>query len=399
MKRREFTGRVAQLAAALALMPRIAAIAETVPRASIGLDELPAKLPANIRALIANVLEASYSSVNTDWDGSIRIEGLLRFARRGFIAGSTYADGWLAYHLEQDAKMTDEEYYKQYEGPPVRILRERPLTLVLYSANLGVSFPAHELYRLTKNQNARDVCMEVADAILQYASRDKFGMLAHDDDHFTQFAIPDTTYWATRASAIGAVLSEDKNVAAIYLKQAIFQLEQGIRYFFDPKIGLVRTGLFDSRPGSTYWCRSQGWLLWSIGGLLRYLPPDHPGYTHAASTMKQIANGVARYQGQHGGLHVLVNDPSTPEEVTGTAMVVASLKEGMRRGWIPPDYEDLCRRGWNFILDSVGAQGTVRNVYTGWALTAEDHKVNLMDEKFRGFVPGIVMLAADEMTS
>jgi len=51
-----------------------------------------------------------------------------------------------------------------------------------------------------------------------------------------------------------------------------------------------------------------------------------------------------------------------------------------------------------FYKKSVDEQGRVNNAYTGWAVTAEEGKTDLIDKKLRGFVPEILMLAADEMT-
>lgn len=344
------------------------------------------------------MLKAEFQTVNTDWDGTIQIEGLLRFAHRGYREGLEYAQKWFAYHVEHDAKLTDEEYYQQYDGPRARIRRDGALAFVIYSANLGVAFPVHELYRQTHDATARRVCFDVADAILHYAARDRFGMLGHDDYNFTAFSIPDTAYWATRANAIAAALSPDKAVADVYWKQAIYQLNQGIRYFLDRDKGLVHTDLFKGEPSKTYWCRSQGWLAWAISGLLRYLPHTHPQFKIATGALAVIADGATKYQSKNGGLHVLVDDPTTPEEVTGIAMVVASVKEAMRNGWLPPHYHALCDKGWAFIQKSVAADDKVRNAYTGWAVTAEEKKTDLMDQNFRGFVPGILLLAADEMT-
>ena len=399
MERRDFTGLLFSLTAATVLVPVIANAREEkeFEEGVAGEAGLPKDLPANIRQLIKNVQLQEYKTVNTDWDGTIQIEGLLRFARRGYKDGLDYSTKWFNYHLENDGKLNDEEYYKQYEGPRARILREGPLTFVMYSANLGVSFPVHELYKLNKSATARQVCIDVADAILHYAGRDRFGMLAHDDFNYQAFAIPDTAYWATRANAIAASLSKG-DVANVYWKQAVYQLDQGIKYFFDQEKGLVRTGLFKGEPGTTYWCRSQGWLIWAISGLLRYLPQSHPYFKKAAATMQAIADGAAKYQAKNGGLHVLVNDASSPEEVTGMAMVIASVKEGMRKGWIPNNYNELCNKGWDYIKRSVDETGKLHNVYTGWAVPAEEKKVNDMDRNFRGFAVGIIIVAADEMT-
>jgi rhamnogalacturonyl hydrolase YesR len=80
------------------------------------------------------------------------------------------------------------------------------------------------------------------------------------------------------------------------------------------------------------------------------------------------------------------------------AMVVAAVKEGMRKGWIPADYNDFCNKGWDYIQKSVDAEGKLHNVYTGWAVPAEEKKVKDMDRNFRGFAVGIIIVAADEMT-
>jgi rhamnogalacturonyl hydrolase YesR len=348
--------------------------------------------------LIEDILDTGFEKINTDWDGSIRIESLLRFARRGNVRAGKFAVDWLAYHIEHDSKLSDEQYYNQYDGPHTRIVREDPLTFSLYSANLGVAFPAYAIYRQFGNQQARKVAIEVANTILEIASRDRFGMLSDDNDHYhsRSYAIPDTTYWATRSCAIAAELTSG-GAAELYLQQAVFQLQQGVRSFFDPQRGLVHTGLFDGVPGSTYWCRSQGWLLWAISGLLRHLPQDHPQFSFFVATMDRIIDGVTRNQTSNGALHVLVDDPSTPEEVTGIAMVIACASEAMQRGWVSPRHQDMCRKGWDFINASVSEDGRVSNAYTGWAATAEEHQMSLMDQKFRGFVPGIILAAADEM--
>ncbi|MEO7767831.1 MAG: glycoside hydrolase family 88 protein [Ferruginibacter sp.] len=400
MERRNFAGLLLSLATGPILSPLLTK-ADTgllLQTGSTPPDRgLPRQLPENIKQLIKNVQLQHFSAVNTDWDGTIQIEGLLRFAKRGYKGGLDYANNWFNFHVQNDSKLTDEEYYKQYDGPRARILRNGPLTFVIYSANLGVSFPVHELYLLTKSKVAKQVCIDVADAILHYAGRDRFGMLAHDDINYMNFAIPDTAYWATRSNAIAATLSP-ADAAAIYWKQAIYQLDQGIKYFFDEDKGMVRTGLFKGEPATTYWCRSQGWLIWAVSGLLRYLPVSHSYYKKATSTMKSIADGAVKYQTKNGAFHVLVDDPSSPEEVTGMAMVIASVKEGMRKGWIPKKYDELCNRGWDYIQQSVDKDGRLRNVYTGWAVTAEEKKVDLMDKNFRGFAVGIIIVAADEMT-
>lgn len=399
MKRRDFMQVLMPVSLATIAVPALAK--NSIDTSAIAENAVLAKnsLPPNIQQMIRNVLSEDYKKVNSDWSGTIKMEGLLRLTKKGFSEGYNYVNDWFNYRMQHDKLLTDEEFNKQYDGNKARIMREGPLTFSIYSAMLGVAFPVHELYKINKDKQAKRVCMDVADAILHYASRDKFGMLAHDDANFEAYAIPDTAYWATRASSIAASLSKNQEVANIYWKQAIFQLSQGIKYFFDNELGIVRTGLFKSQPSQTYWCRSQGWLMWATTGLLRYLPTGHPRFKEFAEALKKMADGVNKFQSKNGALHVLVNDSSSPEEVTSISMVVAAIKEAMRNNWIPNDYNEFCERGWKFIQQSVDINGKVTNAYTGWAVPAENKQVDLMDKKVYGYVPGIIMVAADEMTN
>ncbi len=358
---------------------------------------LPDGVPANIKTMVTKTLALPLSKVNTDWFGSIQVEGMLRFAKRGYKRGYTFANEWFNYHLEQDGKLSDEEYYAQYQGNDARILRNGPMTFAIYSGILGLAFPVHELYLMNKNPTAKQVCFDVADAILHYAARDRFGMLAHDDYNFTRFAIPDTAYWGTRATAIAASLATG-DLSGVYWKQSIYQLEQGIKYFLDREKKIVRTGLFEGKPGKTYWCRSQGWLLWAIAGALRYLPQHHPKFKRFCRDMELIAEGIKKYQSKNGALHVLVDDPSSPEEVTGITMALSALKEGHRKGWINGNYDEMFAKAWDFILQSVDEEGNIHNAYTGWAVPAEKGNVDNMDRHQVGYARGIIMVAADEMT-
>src|SRR6187399_3243525 len=100
MQRREFTRALSLIAISPLLAPYLASARapETMP----GYQGLPPQLPDNIKKLIATVMAADYKKVNTDWFGSIQIEGLLRFAKRGHREGYDYALNWFNYHVEHD---------------------------------------------------------------------------------------------------------------------------------------------------------------------------------------------------------------------------------------------------------------------------------------------------------
>ncbi|MCY7350636.1 MAG: hypothetical protein LH606_08200 [Cytophagaceae bacterium] len=90
------------------------------------------------------------------------------------------------------------------------------------------------------------------------------------------------------------------------------------------------------------------------------------------------------------------DEPDGPEEVSGTAMVLGSVIEAVRRGWLPDSYRSFTDKAWAFVQICVDEQGKVHNAYTAWAVPAEAHKL-IMDHKDRPFVNGMVLSAVAEL--
>ncbi|MBK7711846.1 MAG: glycoside hydrolase family 88 protein [Bacteroidales bacterium] len=353
-------------------------------------------LTSNIKALINLTLKQPYDKLNTDWFGTIRAEAILRWAKKGYPEGTQYVEQWLSYHIDHDNKLSDEEYLKTYSGNKARIIRDGVLPFSLYAGTLGVSFPCFVLYQQTKNEDARNVCLTVADAILHYSARDRFGYIGHDDFSYFKWCIPDAGYFSVRGMADASALI-DKQTAEVFLKNAVFQAKTSISLFYDTEKNLTRTIYLEQKePGKTYWCRASGWMVYTLTALLRHLPKDHPDYKYFTTTFCQIADGLAARQGVNGGLHVWVDDPGSPEEVTSTAMTAGCIQEAMDEGWIPEDYNNYVQKAWQFISGSVSEDGRIKNAYTGWAIPAEQ-KLLQMDEAYLGFIPGMVLLAAAQI--
>jgi hypothetical protein len=176
-------------------------------------------IPANIKALITRTLEQPCESLNTDWFGTVQAEAILMWAKKGYPEGTQYVENWLNYHIELDNKLSDEEYLNTYSGNKARIIREGVLPFSLYAGTIGVSFPCFTLYQQTKNANARNVCITVADAILHYSARDRFGYMGHDDFNYFKWCIPDVGYFSVRVMADASALV-DEGASKVYLKNA-----------------------------------------------------------------------------------------------------------------------------------------------------------------------------------
>ena len=218
-----------------------------------------------------------------------------------------------------------------YSGQGSRTVDAGGIKITTYCGHFGLSFPCWELVRQFQDERARRVCLDVAGLILHQTARNRFGMVLHaDSDDFT---IPDTCYFVVTPLMIGYAL--DPSGGAAFRDQAVYQLRTFVDVFLDRQLGLAKTILGPDGTGVTYWTRATGWLLWSITGVLRYLPPAHPDFARFTEDLRGLAEGIARAQDPSGALHLFTNDPASPLETTGTAMVAMGLHEAVRKGWLP----------------------------------------------------------------
>jgi rhamnogalacturonyl hydrolase YesR len=355
----------------------------------------PDRVPPNIAALLDRALRVPPERLNTDWFGAGHLEGILRWSGRGHVPARQFAQRWLEFHLQNDPKLSDEAYRNTYEGPKGRVMRKGPLPHTTYAGNLSVAFPCHALYEQTRHEAARRVCLDVADTILHHTARDGDGMMAHDDGNFTKYRIPDVGYFAVRGMGIGAALA-DPVTAEVYQHHALVQARTFFDVFFDRERGLTKTGLFNDLPGTTYWCRASGWLALTLTSLLRHLPATHPDFGEFTRKLTFLADGLVRVQGLTGGLTVWTDELTSPEEVTGTAMCVGSLREAVRKGWLPEKpYVAFLNQGWGFVQRCVNDQGQITRAYTGWAVPAQKKQL-LIDHKDSAYVVGMLLVTADE---
>lgn len=359
------------------------------------------QLPLEFKAMIDHLLSKEAGFWGTDWDGTMAIESLLRWENKGVPEALGFAKNWLDFHIENDNKLTDEEFLNTYSGLHSRIIRGTYLPFTMYSGFFGLPFPCNEIYKKTGDERAKQICLDIADAILHISARDQRGLVLHDDgihmgDNANAFTIPDTMYFVTKALMIASVL--DDEIGKVYRDQALFQIKTGTSFYLDKEKDLARTVLYRNGVGRTFWCRASGWLSYALVGVLRFLPNNHPEFENIAHYLKRLADGVKKHQGLNGGLRVLINQPETPEETSGTAMCIASIKEAVNKGWIPNEYNEFLEHGWDFVKNHVSDAGKITGIYTGWAIPAEEGKI-LIDhlEKESGWVPSVILRAAKWM--
>ena len=348
-------------------------------------SRLPKGIPPGVATIMANTLQEPPGSLNTDWFGTCLVQGLLEWAPNGMPELVQFGKEWLGFHI-QDASVS------KYSGPKARVYKVGGVPVTTYAGHFGIAFPCWELFRQTGDSRARRVCLDMANVILHRTTRDRFGMVLSDDD--CDFGIPDVCYFTVTPLMIASRMESADAVA--YREQAVYQLRTFIDHFLIKQTGLAKTILRKDGLGKTYWTRATGWLLWSITGVLRHLPENDPAFPGFLADLQTLGTGIARHQDSTGALHVLVDDPGTPLETTGTAMCALGLHESVRKGWLPDSFRPTIDHAWTFVQGNIGLDGKIRRVYTGWAVTAEQGVME-MDTLDMGWISGFILSAAHEM--
>jgi unsaturated rhamnogalacturonyl hydrolase len=68
------------------------------------------------------------------------------------------------------------------------------------------------------------------------------------------------------------------------------------------------------------------------------------------------------HQSEEGAWRQVVDEPTAYKELTVTAMTVAAMARGVRRGWLDRDIVPAIDRGWRAVLVRVSSDGTLRDV-------------------------------------
>jgi rhamnogalacturonyl hydrolase YesR len=360
--------------------------ADAAPSVESIRSRLPKDTPGGVAAILAGALRSAPGSHNTDWFGTLLVKGLIEWSERGIPEAGEFATRWLDFHLASKG-------LSPYSGSRSRAVNAGGVTITTYCGHFGLAFPCWEMVRQRGDERARRICLDVARIILHETARNRFGMVNHADKD--DFAIPDTCYFVVTPLMI-AYAADPANGAA-YREQALYQLRTSTGIFLDRNNGLAKTILLKDGIGATYWTRATGWLLWSMTGVLRHLPPGDPDFEAIVRDLRLLADGISRAQDPSGALHLYVNEPASPLETTGTAMCAMGLHESIRRRWLPASFAPVSRKAWEYVKTKITPDGRITGAYTGWAVPAEQRVIE-MDKIPMGWIPGFILSAAAELS-
>ncbi|MBE5041100.1 glycoside hydrolase family 88/105 protein [Ructibacterium gallinarum] len=115
------------------------------------------------------------------------------------------------------------------------------------------------------------------------------------------------------------------------------------------------------------WGRGNGWALFSLSELLLHLEKTHPLYADLIDLFQEFSDGILTRQGTHGLWHQVINDASTYEETSCTAMIICAFSRGIRLGILDAQkYAKAVFRAWEGLtLYAIDTYGNVHGVCRG----------------------------------
>jgi unsaturated rhamnogalacturonyl hydrolase len=138
-------------------------------------------------------------------------------------------------------------------------------------------------------------------------------------------------------------------------------------HLYDAKSGLYFHGWDEKRQqdwankttgtSSNFWGRAVGWYAMACVDVLDFLPKDHPGRPFILGQIKQVSEGVVKWQDAESGLWWQVMDQGKREgnylEATASSMFAYALAKAMNHGYLPRDYQAATVKGYHGIVNKL----------------------------------------------
>lgn len=152
-----------------------------------------------------------------------------------------------------------------------------------------------------------------------------------------------------------------------YYKEAIKQILNFNKYLFATKMCLYKHGWFSwsGKRSSVYWGRANGWVAWSVSEALLYVPKDVAGYSKSKQLFLDHLHGLLKAQSQDGMWRQVLNDTTSYEETSCTAMFIIALSRAIRCGWLNRKYSENVLRAWEALQSKIDSAGIVKDICCG----------------------------------
>lgn len=225
-----------------------------------------------------------------------------------------------------------------------------------------------EVFKFDQQERYKEYIHMAADHILNKQTR-------LDDKTFVRSFPFKWTLWAddlymglSFLSRMGEYTGDKK-----FFDDAADQVINFHKYLFDENIGLMHHCWYSdvNKTNAAFWGRANGWALVAQVDLLDRIPKSHPKREILVKLIQNHILGIARYQGEQGLWHQILDKTDSYLETSCSAMFTYTIARAVNNGYIEKRYASIALRGWEGVMSKIRDDGKVEGVCTG-TVTSDD---------------------------
>jgi len=308
-------------------------------------------------------------SQSTDWGQTLAMYGLLRGSSVVPDAEvDRYLRTWLLFHLNESL------HIHYFCGSWSFGLLYPEVTKRFPEAQIGLRSTAEKIYH----------------TIMKKALRNGDGVILHNVDLPNIYI--DTIYYSSVLLAkIGTAyhLPWEEEALTQFAKH-LAVLRDGDKPFFihcEQNLSGLRS------EGS--WARGNGWVMMTYAELLTYLPKTSGHYKRLRKEFIGMATVLAAYQTKSGLWRTIIDDRSSYEESSASAMYLFAYKRGQNLGILGKEFDKTIQKAYDGLAKMVDNSGRFLGASEGtWPGTIEYYKSLSTGEWWWG--TGAYLLALSE---
>ncbi len=259
----------------------------------------------------------------------------------------------------------------------------------LPSKNINTTAPLLTLINLLEtspNKEFENLCLKWADWLIDCLPRTKEGGFQHvtsANGDRQGVRLNESEMWIDTLFMTVLFLNKmgQKYNRQDWIDESIHQVLIHIKYLYDKKSGLFFHGWSfneNSNFGEIFWCRGNSWFTFGILDYIDMFAGEmNPGLKKfLVDTFKAQVNALAKYQSKSGLWHTVIDDPTSYEEVSGSAAIAAGILTGIRLGILDDSFKPVGKKAIEAICNNIAKDGTVLNVSggTGMGYNKEHYK-------------------------
>jgi len=186
-----------------------------------------------------------------------------------------------------------------------------------------------------------------------------------------------------------------------YYDDAAAQIINMNKYLPDKKTGLYHHAWYDYKKeqAPVLWGRANGWIIWAESEALKHLPKNHKSYSEIKKIFKEHLVAIIKVQGTNGLWHQVLDDNTSYEETSCTAMFTIGLIRAMNLGILDVSHKVYVDKAWLGLKSKISDDGIVKDICRGTGIS-DDVNFYKTRERFpndpRGL--GSVVTALNELS-